>query len=76
MDDNLTELEFVLETDIIATLLGYNFDNPLEWPDGNSTTWEQHLGIFICKKSNHRLNMLALDGRNGAPFPCMVSGER
>lgn len=25
---------------------------------------------------NLRINMPALDGRNGAPFPCMVSGER
>ena len=30
----------------------------------------------MVHKSNNRINMPALDGRSGAPHPCMVSGER
>ena len=76
MDDGLTEPEFILETDIIATLMGYNFDDDSVWLNHDSTVWEQHPGIYLCRKGNPRINMPALDGRDGAPFPCMVSGER
>ena len=62
MDDGLTEPEFILETDIIATLMGYNFDDDSVWLDHESTVWEQHPGIYLCRKGNPRINMPALDG--------------
>ena len=46
MDDGLTEPEFVLESDIIATLMGYNFDDDEVWLNHDSTAWEQHPGIY------------------------------
>ena len=32
--------------------------------------------MFLVYKDNRRLNMPSLDGKNGAPHPCQVSGER
>ena len=45
MDSGLTDPEFILETDIIATLMSFNFDDQ-EWLLAHdSTVWEQHPGI-------------------------------
>lgn len=75
MDDGLADPEYLLEIDIVATLMSFDFEAD-EWLDHNNTVWEHYPGFYISKKGNRRVNKPALDGRNGAPSPCMVSGER
>jgi len=65
----------VLESEIVSKLVRENFEED-KWLPRSTTVWEQHDGIYVVFKSNDRINMPALDGRSGAPHPCMVSGER
>ena len=50
--------------------------NSEEWQNRSTTSWTAHEGVYIVKKSNDRINMPALDGKSGAPHPCMIAGER
>jgi len=74
-DDSLTNPEFFLESDVIARVVMENF-NSEEWQNRSTTSWTAHEGVYIVKKSNDRINMPALDGKSGAPRPCMIAGER
>ena len=60
---------------MVDRLVKENFEDE-KWLNRSTTVWEQYDGVYIVFKSNDRINMPALDGRSGAPHPCMVSGER
>ena len=73
--DSLSDPKVIIETEILQMLLEDNFMHE-SWYQYATTEWNRFPGFYIVYKLNSRIDMPALDGRAGAPHPCIVDGER
>ena len=75
IQDNNTVPESVTEVEIIRRLLTVDLNHD-SWQAYESTHWQSYPAYYIVYKANSNINMPAINGKNGAPHPCMVDGSR
>ena len=66
--------ESVTEIEIIRRLLAVDFTRE-SWQDYESTHWQMFPAYYIVYKANSVINMPAVNGKSGAPHPCMVTNR-
>ena len=71
-DDSLSNPTYILESKVLSRVVREDFEAD-KWLNQTETVWEHQDVVYVVYKANSRINMPALDGRSGAPHPCMVS---